>query len=433
MKVHLFNIISFLCLSFVLCLSQNSTGQNVVNNGGKIVVREGANVIIGGNYINKNDGVNDGIVNLDGNIILKRNWVNLANNDVLVSVGTSLVGNVIMNGTLNQYIEGTHSTLFENLKIKNSKKILNVTDCRVHDTLFVDAVLDLNTHRLKILNQKPIGIDYLSNYIYSETNTNEGLGEIDWQIGSQINSYTVPFGSGYSNSSDLAVTINTKTSGFPTNGSIRFATYPTDCQNVPYPPDVFQLDRSFEYVADRFWNIDPIYDTKPDVGIQLHYLSQEVNQSCNNGLHEVSMQAIRYNTLQHTWDDVVPMGTSYPGEQKFMIDYVSSQNFYAPWCLVSEVIDWEIFFPNAFTPNGDGTNEYFSPIGYNLDKLSFTMYIYNRWGGLVYVMDDINKPWNGTTGTSGKLCLQGVYSWIMFLTDGDGMKHKYSGIVTLIQ
>lgn len=433
MKMYLFDKIFFLCLSIILFTLHCANGQNVVNNGGKIIVSEGANVVIGGNYINKNDGITDGTVNLDGNIIVRRNWVNVANNEVLVSVGAGLVGNVIMDGLLNQYIEGTHPTLFENLIIKNSRKILNVTSCKVNDTLSVNAILDLNTHRIKILNPNPIGINHISAYIFGETNTNEGLGEVDWQIGSNLNSYTVPFGSGNSNSDDLAVTVETKTSAAPPTGSIRFATYPTGCQNNPAPPDVIQLDRGYEYVADRFWNIDPIYNTKPEVNIQLHYLQQDLNPFCNNGLHEVDLKAIRYNTLQQTWGDLKPVGTSYPTEQVFKIDNVAPSDFYAPWCLVGEVIEWEIFFPNAFTPNVDGHNETFAPIGYNLDKLNFTMYIYNRWGQLIYVLDDINKPWNGSFGNSGKICPQGVYTWIMFLKDGNGMQHKYNGIVTLIQ
>jgi gliding motility-associated-like protein len=421
-----------LILAFLFYNIQLLLAQNVVNNGADIIVRDGANVVIGGNYINKNDGISDGKVNLDGNIYLRRNWVNNAGNEVLVSVGSGQVGNLIMDGSVKQYIDGSHSSLFENLVIKNSKKVLNVTDCKVNDTLHVDAILSLNAHRIKILNSNPVGINYFSGYILSETNTNEGLGEVEWYIGPQINSYSVPFGSGFASGPDLNLSIETKTAGFPVNGSIRFATYPTGCQNLPVPPDVIVLDRSFEYIADRFWNIDPIYDSKPDVGIQLHYRSQDINQPCNNGLVEPEMKAIRYNTLQHSWNDIQPIGTSYPDQKMFFIENVASNDFFAPWCLVSDKLDWEIFFPNAFTPNADGDNDNFSPIGLNLDKLELKMYIYNRWGGLVYTMDDINKPWDGYMGASKKVCPQGVYSWILFLKEKEGQEHVYKGIVTLV-
>ena len=107
----LFKILQFCVLFLLIFINKNSESQNVVNNGASIVVKEGANVIIGGNYFNKNDGAFDGRIDLDGNIILKRNWVNFANNEVLISAGVGPVGNVIMNGTIKQFIEGTHSTL----------------------------------------------------------------------------------------------------------------------------------------------------------------------------------------------------------------------------------------------------------------------------------------------------------------------------------
>jgi gliding motility-associated-like protein len=52
-----------------------------------------------------------------------------------------------------------------------------------------------------------------------------------------------------------------------------------------------------------------------------------------------------------------------------------------------------IFMPTAFTPNGDGINDLYQAVGYNLT--SFLMRIYNRWGELVYVSYDITQGWNG--------------------------------------
>jgi len=52
-----------------------------------------------------------------------------------------------------------------------------------------------------------------------------------------------------------------------------------------------------------------------------------------------------------------------------------------------------LFIPNAFTPNNDGLNDVFLPIGYNIT--SFYMEIFNRWGQKVFETDDINRGWNG--------------------------------------
>ncbi|MFT5166091.1 MAG: gliding motility-associated-like protein, partial [Saprospiraceae bacterium] len=58
----------------------------------------------------------------------------------------------------------------------------------------------------------------------------------------------------------------------------------------------------------------------------------------------------------------------------------------------------EIDFPNAFTPNGDGTSEYFNFVPEEgtaefVDILEFK--IYNRWGKLVYDNDNPGTGWDG--------------------------------------
>jgi gliding motility-associated-like protein len=50
--------------------------------------------------------------------------------------------------------------------------------------------------------------------------------------------------------------------------------------------------------------------------------------------------------------------------------------------------------PNAFSPNGDGTNDLFRPILYgNLTLVSLA--VYNRWGNEVFFTRDIRDGWNG--------------------------------------
>lgn len=57
-------------------------------------------------------------------------------------------------------------------------------------------------------------------------------------------------------------------------------------------------------------------------------------------------------------------------------------------------VDCVILFPNAFTPNGDGRNDYFKILNaFNLTD--YTLTIYNRWGQLVYSTTDFTQGWNG--------------------------------------
>ena len=54
----------------------------------------------------------------------------------------------------------------------------------------------------------------------------------------------------------------------------------------------------------------------------------------------------------------------------------------------------KVFAPNAFSPNGNGQNEDFFvfPNPYVTD---FSIFIYNRWGELVYQSDNVDFRWNG--------------------------------------
>jgi gliding motility-associated-like protein len=55
--------------------------------------------------------------------------------------------------------------------------------------------------------------------------------------------------------------------------------------------------------------------------------------------------------------------------------------------------DAVVHIPNAFTPDGDGVNDYFGAIGKVADE--FRMQIFNRYGEIVFASTSINNRWNG--------------------------------------
>ena len=67
-----------------------------------------------------------------------------------------------------------------------------------------------------------------------------------------------------------------------------------------------------------------------------------------------------------------------------------------------------LFFPSAFSPNGDGLNDLFRPKGGEV--ADFHMIIYDRWGQLVFDSHDPGTGWDGTY--RGKTCQAGVYTYI---------------------
>jgi len=67
------------------------------------------------------------------------------------------------------------------------------------------------------------------------------------------------------------------------------------------------------------------------------------------------------------------------------------------------------WIPNTFTPNNDGINDIFKPIISCSETLKeYKMYIYDRWGNLIFRSSDYSMGWNGEDNR-GKIFATGVY------------------------
>lgn len=62
--------------------------------------------------------------------------------------------------------------------------------------------------------------------------------------------------------------------------------------------------------------------------------------------------------------------------------------------VIVEDCEHNLFIPNAFTPNEDGVNDLFEVVAVNFNDAE--LWIYNRFGELVYYTADINQKWNGS-------------------------------------
>ncbi len=91
--------------------------------------------------------------------------------------------------------------------------------------------------------------------------------------------------------------------------------------------------------------------------------------------------------------------------------------------------DYALYIPNAFTPNGDNFNDEFFPKGFGIKE--FTIYIYNKWGELLFTSDNMNYGWNGTY--KGEECPQDTYVYKIVAVNVFDEKKVYIGKVTLIR
>lgn len=91
----------------------------------------------------------------------------------------------------------------------------------------------------------------------------------------------------------------------------------------------------------------------------------------------------------------------------------------------------KLYYPTAFTPDGQGPaeNEVFKVFGQYL--ASFELRIFNRWGELLFVTTDINQGWDGRY--RGREQPEGTYAFVAYLTDFAGRSFKRSGSVVLLR
>ncbi|HPB24768.1 MAG TPA: gliding motility-associated C-terminal domain-containing protein [Bacteroidales bacterium] len=94
-----------------------------------------------------------------------------------------------------------------------------------------------------------------------------------------------------------------------------------------------------------------------------------------------------------------------------------------------------VWIPNSFTPNDDFDNEEFKPLGVGWDTKNYFMAIYDRWGKMLFYTEDINEGWNGTYNNAYDYSkgVQSVFAYVVQVADLKGIKHKYKGIVVVVQ
>ena len=87
-----------------------------------------------------------------------------------------------------------------------------------------------------------------------------------------------------------------------------------------------------------------------------------------------------------------------------------------------------IFIPNAFTPNGDGINDYFEIVSKGLEK--YEVNVYDRWGNVVATFKE-GERWDGTS--NGQAVPEGTYVVIIKAKGLDNKYYERSGTITIIR
>lgn len=138
-------------------------------------------------------------------------------------------------------------------------------------------------------------------------------------------------------------------------------------------------------------------------------------------------------------------GTGNPVNHVFSAPgkYVLQMTVTDTLCGTSEVVEKEVIVsdgsgagievPNVFTPNGDGSNDQFRPIGINPYSTygKYHLKVFNRWGTEIFVSSEPEAGWNGDWDRSP--LPEGVYFWVLRFENACGTAYQNEGFVHLMR
>ena len=90
----------------------------------------------------------------------------------------------------------------------------------------------------------------------------------------------------------------------------------------------------------------------------------------------------------------------------------------------------EIDMPNAFSPNGDGLNDYIVPKIKNVNIQDYKFIVYDRYGGIVFESKSEIEKWNGKKNE--KPVKEGAYIYYLYYKTKRGKVHEKSGSINVV-
>jgi len=422
-KIRILGVL--ICILFISLIKIQ--GQSVVIRGGGLVIENETYLVVQGDMTAK-DEISAAAINLNGTILLSGDIDNQTTSPVFVNQEATPNGWVIMpNMTLNQSIKGYSPIEFENLTLSGAQKILENTNSSANGFLRLNAIFNLNKRNFILNNKNLLALEHIGGYLFAETTPIDGIGSFQWNISNNLGIFQIPFGSGIVDSADIAITYQPNTHG-SIDGGIIFSTYPTSNTNTPYPNLVATLAPFNPLLtADRFWLIDAdSYSQKPVASFTLRYTNPDIESA---QIVKTSLKPISYNSNALLWSDYQLFENDFAANSMHILN-INAPAFVKDWTITSDNAANDIFFPNAFTPDLDGNNEYFKPVMGFIPK-EFAMYIYDRWGNLLYATHNPFIGWNGRYNDAE--CQIGAYAWKVLLVKPDGKEYQYSGHISIIK
>ncbi len=148
------------------------------------------------------------------------------------------------------------------------------------------------------------------------------------------------------------------------------------------------------------------------------YTIQYLDENGNAVVERPATEGLSYR-------DSSPVETYQKLRYRIKVNSNNNQTSYSN--IVSFELKSRIFIPNAFSPDGDGLNDYFKPDTRFIK--SYTLSIFDRWGELIFYEQNSQNGWDGSY--KGSKATSGTYVFLLEGMDFYGNTINKKGTVTV--
>lgn len=233
--------------------------------------------------------------------------------------------------------------------------------------------------------------------------------------------------------SDTVLCQNDPSPVLNTSGSGLKWYFPNVAEGLPFQPHIltsapgiqtFWVSQTIGHCESIKKPVSIIIKYKPDADLNEYYFFCEESDS----ILEKTYPGVRY--LWNTGEETFGIRPQYSGKYWLTISNDCGSSADTTYVEVSSCEDC-LAVPNAFTPNGDGKNDFFAPV-IKCPVRHYSLKIFNRWGMLVF---ESKNPLNGWSGRnfSGRADA-GAYVYLIEYYPENGYQKKIlQGNLTLLR
>jgi gliding motility-associated-like protein len=211
--------------------------------------------------------------------------------------------------------------------------------------------------------------------------------------------------------------------------------------------DIFP-DSSFSEIAIEITEVDTL---TAYYNVLDHYVTTIIIEPQYAGYVQLDGNNLPYTPYNHPFLDTDTLLISAFANEKYLFETFESdeaQFSVDPSININQVVvssddtiyvyfvkdQFGFYVPNSFSPNGDGDNDVWRPVGNAVDLTEYLLEIYSRNGEMIFKTDDFHQGWNGGVNGSDYYVQDGVYIYRMYYKSAVSDEFEsVTGTITVIR